>query len=566
MPQPWIILPASGSDQADEWVRLGVESQMSGQLPLAKTRYEQALRIDPRHAIALQNLAIVYSQSNLPNEALLTIERAEMMDGKQPIIATNHALMALEAERIDEALVAARRAVEIAPRDASGNPARLSLAMAHAVSGHPELAIPLYEEMLDYEPKHPAAGPNLCFVGTLADSTPEDLLRARKRWYEANRYDGPKQPHDNDRRLDRPLRVGYVGGDFKSHSAAFIFSAVLLHHTQAVEMYLYSTLPVSAKDDIRTQKFMDAAGSRWRDVSAMSDDAEVERLIRRDRIDILVDLAGHTNGGRLALFTRKPAPVAVTMHGFAHGTGCGSDIDYFFADPIAVPEAERKWFAEKIIDLPCIVTIEPPTDYNLRADSIPPFRKNGYFTFGANARFEKMSDDCIKAFGEILRRTGDTKLQFKDHSLKRPFSIRRIMGLMPDVAPERLLFSTASSHPDHLLAVQQNDLILDCWPHGAGVVSLETLYMSVPLLTRIGRQPSGRTASSVLTAMGRTEWVASTTEEYIDKAVALAEDPKPLMAARKTLRQELLDSPVHNGYVAAVENAYREAWKEWCKS
>jgi predicted O-linked N-acetylglucosamine transferase (SPINDLY family) len=557
--QPYILVPAQGSDQADEWVRLGLESQMAGNLPLAQTRYQQALRLEPRHAIATQNLAIVFAQSSLLGEAILAIERATIFDDTRGIIWMNAALMYLEAERIDEALTAARRSVEIAPDEV---PSLIALAMVLATAGMPDQALPLYDKILAKEPKHPSAGPNSCFIQTLTNATPADLRNTRRRWYAANKAENKRDNHHNNHDKNRTIRVGYVGGDFKSHSASFIFGRVLLNHTAAVEMYLYSTLPVDPVSDAATKRYQDAVGDRWRDISAKSDE-DAAKLIQADHIDILVDLAGHTNGGRLPLFTMKPAPVQVTAWGFAHGTGC-PEIDYFFADPIAVPESERKDFAEKIFDLPCIITFDPPTHYNLKAESLPPLRRNGYLTLGAYCRYEKMSDECIKTYAEILRRIPDAKLEFKDGAFRRPYSIRRILSLMPDISPDRLLFSVATSHSDHMLAFQMCDIFLDPFPHSGGAVSLEVLYMSVPSITLYGTQPSGRSMSSILTAMGRTDWIAKTPEEYVEKVVDLANRPKELADARKNLRKELLESPVVKNYVESVEKAYAEIWKRWC--
>lgn len=548
-----------GSDLADEWHRLGVEAHVAGNLPLAQTHYQQALRIDPRHAMSTMNLAVVFAQSNLINEALLTIERASLIDDKSQIIHVNRALLSLEAERIDEALAAARKAIELAPEDMQS---QMALAIVSTTAGYADKSVEMYNKVLDSQPQHPAAGPNCCFVQTLTDATPKDLLGQRKKWHAANRYAGVVAPHANDKNPDRKLRVGYVSGDFKCHSAAFIFSRVLWHHSEQIEPYFYSTLPVDPNADHKTKRFQEVAGPRWRDISATGDEA-ADALIRQDQIDILVDLAGHTNGGRLALFTRKPAPVQITAWGFAHGTGC-PEIDYFLADPIAVPESERGDFAEKVLDLPCIVTFEPPTEMNLKGTSLPPVRRNGYITFGSYARYEKMSEEFLLAFAEILRRVPDSRIQFKDHAYRRPYSIKRIMGLMPDIAPERLLFSLATAHPEHMLAIQQCDIVLDPWPHGGGVVCLETTYMGVPMVTRYGTQPSGRSASSVLSLMGRKDWIAKTKEEYVAKAVELAGKTKELADARQTLRDELLNSPVVKGYPEATESVYRQAWRVYC--
>src|SRR5258706_14843844 len=153
MSQPYIIVPPSGSDQADEWVKLGVNAQVSGDLPKAQQHYQQALRLDPRHFIATQNLAIVFAQSALINEGLLTIERAAMMDGTHAVIQRNWALMALEADRIEDALAAGERGVKMKPNAET----RIALAMVLSTAGRPQDAMPLYNDMLRDDPKHPSA-------------------------------------------------------------------------------------------------------------------------------------------------------------------------------------------------------------------------------------------------------------------------------------------------------------------------------------------------------------------------------------------------------------------------
>ena len=268
MAQPYIIVPPQGSDPTDEWMKLGVEKHAQGQLPEAQRYYNQALRLNPRHALATQNLAIVFAQSNLLNEALLTIERASMMDGVHGVIQMNWALLALEAEQIDVALKTAKHGVAIAPNVET----RMALAMVLATAGNPEQAVPLYNEILKERPEHPAAGPNSCFVQTLTTATPSELRAQRDKWYAANCYKGEKKGHPNDKTPDRTLRIGYVSGDFKCHSAAMIFAAVVLKHSEDVELYLYSTLAVDPVADAKTKQFKDAAGPRWRDISTLDDE------------------------------------------------------------------------------------------------------------------------------------------------------------------------------------------------------------------------------------------------------------------------------------------------------
>lgn len=593
--QPYTIMPSSGSDPADEWIRLGVQSHAEGKLDQAENSYRQALRTDPQSIVATQNLAVVLASKGNLNEALLTAERAALWDGDTALLHANRALICLEADRIDEALAAADKAVKIAeenPVISFPDPVVQSLfvkALISATAGKPWDSLTAYNEILQREPLHQAAGPNVCFIQSLLDATPEDLRSYRKFYADHHRKNlPPPAPHRNDRNPDRVLRVGYVGGDFKTHSAAMIFGNVLLNHDpKQVEHYIYSTLPLNAEQDEMTKRFFNSVGGstpahRWRDIVPLSDDQACD-LIRKDGIDILVDLAAHTSGGRLGIFLRKPAPIQATAWGFAHGTGM-DEIDYFFADPVAVPEEERKFYAEKIVDLPCIVSYLPP-NYQVRGTSAAPMASRDCFTFGSYARYEKLSDECLRAFAEILRRVPDAKLQFKDHAFRRPYSIRRVIeqmnvriengvtvtfhpGSQNYIDPKRLSFSISTPHADHMLAYQQCDLCLDPWPHGGGVVALEQLWMGVPMLTLRGKQPSGRTASSVLTAMGRKDWIAETPDEFVAKAALLASggpETRAMIAARKTLREEFLRSLVVAGYPQAVEKVYREIWYNWCK-
>lgn len=617
MAQPFVLLPSNGSDPADEWVRLGVQAHTEGKFDQAEHNYRHALRLDPGSVVAAQNLAVAMASRGNLNEALLAAERAALMDGETALVHANRALVCLEADRVDEALEAAERAVRIAETQSGivfPDPMVQSLfakALICSTAGRPEESLKAYEEILAREPLHPAAGPNSCFVQSLVDSTPEELLFNRRRYAAAHRPpSGPQRHHPNDRNPDRVLRVGYVGGDFKTHSAAMIFGSVVLNHDpKRVEHTIYSSLPVNAEQDEMTRRFYRSvtfpggyntvtgsfpAVSRWRDIVPLSDDQAAD-LIRQDRIDVLVDLAAHTNGGRLGIFFRKPAPVQVTAWGFAHGSGL-DEMDYFLADPVAVPDGERTHYSERIVDLPCIVGYLPP-NYNVRGTSAAPSASREHFTFGSYARYEKLSDECLTCFAEILRRVPESKLQFKDHAFRRPYSIKRVltqMNLCPKcvptgtalsdcplcqgsasvkpgrpeyIDPKRLLFSISTSHQDHMLAYQQCDLCLDPWPHGGGVVFLEQMWMGVPCLTLRGKQPSGRTGASVLTALGRSEWIAETKEEYIEKAVTLATDEEQrrnLASARKTLRGEFMLSPVVMNYAQAVEAKYREVWRKWC--
>jgi predicted O-linked N-acetylglucosamine transferase (SPINDLY family) len=562
--QQFMLVPPQGSEPADEWCKLGVEAQMRGDNPAADRHYRQALRIDPRHVIATHNHAIWFATQNNLNEGLLTMERAMLFDDSYGAIYMNYALMCLEAGRIDDALSAGHRAVMLGQGDTGPlgkvHP-NIVYAMVLGAAGRSNEGIAYYNAALDEDPKNNQAAMNACFAQTLSFCTPKELYEQRQRFITANKYEGTVKKPKVNRDWPRPLRVGYVGGDFKQHSASMIFSRVLLHHTDKVHPYLYSSLPTNPDADIYTKKYQKIANGSWRDVQGKNDE-ELADLIREDKIDILVDLAAHTSGSRLSVFLRKPAPVQITAWGFAHGTGL-REIDYFFADQVSVPEDERQFYAEKIYDLPSLVTYEPPDHYKFKDSNQIPYALNGFITFGASARYEKYSDACLKVFAEILQQVPDSVLRLKDLAYVRPYSIKRVLKAMDgfDIDPKRIQFLIGTTHEEHMQAYRNSDLQLDPFPHGGGIVALEQLYMGLPIITLYGTQPSGRNTSSVLTAMGRAEWIAKTPEEYVEKAVALANDLKALRECRKTLRNELLNSPVVKDYADRVEDAYQDIWE-----
>jgi predicted O-linked N-acetylglucosamine transferase (SPINDLY family) len=558
MTQPYNLLPRLGSSMAEEWQDIGLNHHVAGKFAEAEQAYIKGLRVDPNNGPIIANMGVMAAQAGNMNLALQRLERALIFDENNATTWYNYALALLEAERTDEALPAIEKSLEVMA-SAGAYCAKGMILTSCALAAE---AAEAYDKALEKEPTHPMASYNAIFVRTLKNTTPEENHAARKRWYEHHRFKGAKRPHANDKTPDRVLRVGYVGGDFKMHSAAFIFGNVILNHDRAVvEPYCYMAMTPNPDADVSTKNFMQR--TNWRDISAVTDD-QAEEMIRADGIDILVDLAGHTGGNRLPIFTRKPAPVQVHAWGFAHGSGV-PEIDYFFADPYSVPEDERQHFAEKIWDLSSIVCYGSP-EYQQPGTSSPPVAKNdGTFTFAVFGRYEKYAPQALEAWHKIMLRSPGSRIIFKDLMMRRPYVIRRILEIMHDVDPKRILFMQDTSHPEQLLAYQQADLVLDTFPHTGGVTAMEMLHMGVPVITLYNGQVGGRTTAVVLRALGRENWVAESINDYVNKAVKLSEERSELGRARATLREDLLKTTIcRPTYVREVEAAYRQMWWRWC--
>jgi predicted O-linked N-acetylglucosamine transferase (SPINDLY family) len=318
------------------------------------------------------------------------------------------------------------------------------------------------------------------------------------------------------------------------------------------------------REDDTTAKIRQAVDG-WRSTLGISDDALSEQ-IRRDGIDILVDLSGHSEGHRLLVFARKPAPVQVTAWGHSTGTGLKT-IDYFFADPSLVPQAERQFYAEEIFDLPSALCYEAPP-YAPEVSALPATRGTP-FTFGCLNRLEKITDKAIALWGRILRGVPDSHLLVKDKVLGYGPLRQQFLHRLRDIggiAPERASLLGPTSHLEHLATFGRIDVGLDPMPQGGGVSTAEALYMGVPIVALRGTTVAGRLTASVLSLLQMQDWVAETEDDYVRIATQKREDLDALAGLRRQLRTRLTQSPYGDveNYVRAVERAYRSMWRRWC--
>lgn len=323
---------------------------------------------------------------------------------------------------------------------------------------------------------------------------------------------------------DRRLVVGYVSADFRRHSAGFVFMPVLRHCDHAnFELVCYSTSPLQ---DEMTDEFRSFA-DRWVDAVLLSDEQLTDR-IDKDGIDILVDLSGHSGGNRLGMFARKTAPIQVSAWGAPTGNGLKT-MDYIFADPVAIPEGARPEFAEKIHDLPCMLTISEPAPVSYRPDF--PMLRNGYVTFGTFNRIEKISNEVLPVWSRLLRELPGSKLVIKHNALDdaglRDGLVARFVE--QGVSPDSVVCLGASPREEHLAEYAHIDISLDPFPQNGGAGTWESLHMaclSSPSWAR--RRPGGRQAAS-------SRQSASTT--------GLPRTMKPTLRLRSGLRRTRLGWP-----------------------
>ena len=370
-------------------------------------------------------------------------------------------------------------------------------------------------------------------------------------------------PNTNDPNPDRPLHVGYLSADFTNHSAAMAFNPVFDGHDRSkwkISAYWQNERPA---DEI-TAHFRTVVNGVWREVKDLTD-AQLAQQIRDDGVDILVDLSGYSTGSRTLTIARKPAPVIITAWG--HATGLGLDAcDYLLGDAVAIPPEHEDRYHEQILRAPCVLAYAP---WNPVPDlSAPPAEQNGFVTFGYLGRPSKCNPAVWGTWAQILSRTPHSRLILKHADYRVTGYRQRALDAFSAlrIAENRVEFRYNTSRFDHLAAAAEVDIALDPFPQNGGITLLESCLMGVPTICLLGDHINGRAAAAILMAIGHPEWVARTTEDYVDLAVNLAEVGTTL-AARMKLRQDLVESVLckPTAYAQAVEAEYRRAWLTWCE-
>jgi predicted O-linked N-acetylglucosamine transferase (SPINDLY family) len=506
---------------------LGAALRDLGRSPEALTCYAQALRLQPNYADAHSNLGVALRDRGRIGEAEESLRRALALQPNSAEAHNNLGIVLRDQCRLDEAEASFRRALE----------------------GRPRVAIAGLLMTLHYQ----------------AGQTPETLAAAHADF--DRRHAEPLRttwrPPANDRDPDRPLRLGLVSPDFGWHPVGFLLVRAIEALTRrpgAIVCYS-NRLPVI---DALTPRFR-AAATGWHDTAGLSDE-DLADLIRADRIDVLIDLAGHTAGNRLLTFARKPAPVQMTWLGYEGTTGLAA-MDYLIADDRLIPPGAEVHYRERVLRLPGgYTTYDPPA--GAPDPGPPPAVASGRVTFGCFNNPTKLSPPALALFAAALNRAPGARLLLQYRGLDDSSLAARLRQRLSaaGVEPDRVELRGGLPHAEYLAAYRDVDIALDPIPFNGGVTTCDALWMGVPVVTLPGATFASRHGLSYLYSIGLTdELVARDVEDFAARAAALAHDPDRLTALRSGLRERMARSPFCDGERLADElgQALRGAWREW---
>jgi predicted O-linked N-acetylglucosamine transferase (SPINDLY family) len=514
-----------GVESAHVYNNLGLALKATGDFVGAIASFDKAISLGPQLMEPYNNLGITLYPLGRLDESITVLRKAiEVRD--EPYIHSNLGNALRDSGQLDDAITAYRNAATARDFTAYGN-------LLVALYFHP-----------DYDAKR--------------------LYDEHAAW--ARRYVQPLGPpfskHDNDRDFNRRLRIGYFSHRLGNRPIGRLLLPLLENHDpQAVEVYCYCDI---AADDHVTQQLRSHV-QVWRDTGMLADD-RVAELVRRDKIDILVDLTMHMAGSRLLSFARKPAPVQVTYLAYAGTTGVGA-IDYRLTDPhLDEPNRDESVYFEKTVRLPrtywCIAA--PPEAPPLPEFSVGP---SGPITFGCLNSYFKVTPTALRAWAQLLREVPNSRLIL--HAGEGSHRERaKDLFAAEGVDRGRVRFAGFVPLEAYFRQYQRIDIALDPFPYPGGTTTLDALWMGVPTVTLAGQTAHSRGGLSILTNIGLSDLVATSPEQYVEIASKLARDLPRLSELRTTLRSRMQSSPLMGGaqFARDVEAVYRQMWQKWCEA
>ncbi len=541
---------------AEGHARLADALVRGGHLADGVASFRAASKLQPDQPRHLYNLGLALANSGAAAEASETITRALKLN---PDYAEAHNAMGLNLEaqgRKDDALFHYQKAVQLKPdlADAWSN-----LGTNLSEQGRCDEAVECLRESLVHKPNAPAIFSNLLLLLNYTSKvTPAEVAREHRAW--AKRFAPPAPaaspvPHPHDPR--RRLRVGYLSPDFRQHTVSSFIELLLTHHNRdQVEVYAYGS--VLRPDEVTAR--LSQLADHYRPVGGLPDE-QVYAAIRADRIDVLIDLAGHTAGNRLQLLAARPAPIQCTLFGYPNTTGLAA-VDYRITDPLSDPEGVTESLAtEALLRLPEVPWCYAPPQADVPVTALPCLAKK-WFTFGCLNNPAKISEACLAAWTKLVISIPGTRLVVlggQSNAGVKKLADRFVQG---GILRDRVEVISRVPKDQYFEAYQRFDVTLDPFPYNGGVTTGDSLWMGVPVLTVAGNTYVSRQGLMANAAVGLPEFVADSPESLIDLARDWTKRRDELAALRAGLRARLLASPLGDAprYVRNLENALREVW------
>ncbi len=548
--------PAHGQS----WRSLGIALHRAGHYVEAIEPFRTAISLGSDDAEARNTLADLLRLT--ANPAAAEVESRKLLE-LNPNYSEGHRVLGLilaARGRYREAIASCRRAVELTPQHGESHGTLGVVLLEHGAS---QEATPSFRRALELEPKNSLTRSNLLFCLAHDPNVDTEEIYAEHRKF-AQIHEAPmrsKWPkHNNSRTPGRRLQIGIVSGDLFRHAVASYLMPVMepLANDESLTLHMYYNHVIEDDYTLRLHSQAD----HWNMVAGMSDEQLAAR-IRADKIDILIDLSGHTGRNRLQALTRKPAPIQASWIGYPATTGLDA-MDYYLSDRFFTPfgDIERQ-FSEKLVHLAAIGPFHP--EKNAPPVNILPAMHNGYITFGSFNRLNKLRADVIAVWAKLLRALPTSRMVLGSMSGEEGDETLIDWFVQEGISRDRLSFRPRSTVPVYLQQHFQVDICLDTFPYTGSTTVLNSLWMGVPTLTIAGQTMASRAAAAWLSHTGLENFVATDADDFVTRGVALASDIPALAALRTGLRERCRASAVFQPEVvaASLSRALHVMWQRW---
>ncbi len=509
------LVEAKNAD-ADALTRRANELFLRGEGDAAAALLQRAARLRPDDPTALQNLGYFYRSTGHYRRAIAAYEAA--------------------AKFSDAAII------------------RVEIANCLINVGRPIDARRELEKLLATPQGRRAAGSSYLMSLLYDPSLTPEFVTAEHRRLTA---DWPTHDMSPVRRRSRKsLRVGYLTSDFYGqHPVAQFVAPLIERHREggfSIESVAYDSKPRADETAARMGTMIDV-----RSTEALSDEAVAE-LVRRDSIDLLIDLSGHTSGRRLPVLGRSAAPSTACFIGYPSTTGF-SGVDWLIGDALVLPHGSERLYTERLARLPrsFLAFSPPPGMPSPRAR-----RQEGPVVFGSLNHFPKINDGVVDLWARILKSAPSTRLLLQCAAFAEPQSVAETAALFAarGVDPVRLRLEPPQPFETAMRRYHEIDIALDPFPYNGGTTTVHALYMGVPAVALAGRYFCGRMGASLLAGANRPQWLASDVDSYVSIAVDLAARIGAGEDIRGALLQSNAVSPLFDvaAYARDVAALYRE--------
>lgn len=521
-----------------------------GDFQQALSRFEQQpfLAADslPFHLFKAQ----CYLGLQQPELAIEHYEQALIQSPGNQSLQLHLACAYMRVRQLDRAERLFKAILEVTP---SHGEARGFLASCLQLRGEVELACEQYKQVITQDPQQLTAHQNYLYALSYNAKTTADFYLQEARDYAAKLRQRveklpPRQVNPN---TDSPLRIGFVSGDLRGHPVGLFLRNVLKHlHQERFHCIAYANQLI--EDSISQE--LKLGFREWHAVARMSDQALAQK-IDDDKIDILIDLAGHTEHNRLAVFCAKPAPVQMAWLGYWASTGV-DEIDYILVDKISVPETDARHFCEKPLYFSAtrLCMSEPRTAQALEVSTTPALLGKS-ICYGSFQTPNKLTETSIALWSRVLLAQENSVLRLQngayDHESARQETTAKFT--LHGVSSSRLKFVGGMSYSDYVAAHAEVDFILDTHPFPGGTTTAEAIWMGVPTLSLQGHNLLSRQGESMLTCVGLEDWIATDENDFVRIACEKSNRLDELNQCRLALRQRAKESPLFNAQIFTTE-------------